>query len=1103
MKKPFKYRQVLLWTMRITATQLIFAIWFMGTGQAHDSSAQSLLSQKITIKATGSEVKKVLSQVEKQADVRFVFSSKLIKSARKVTVNAADKPLYEVLDQILTPLELQYEVSGKIIILKRQDALPPTELPSKSIAPKRNLTGKVVDEMNAPLPGVSIVVKGTQTGTTTDADGGFTLDVPDNAVLVLSFVGYTTKEIPVDNQSTISITLEADVKSLSELVVVGYGVVKKSDLTGSVASIKSAELNAYPATNLMQSLAGRATGVQISQNTGAPGSPMSVRIRGTNSVQGGNEPLYVVDGFPYSGNPTLLNNADVESIEILKDASATAIYGSRGANGVVLITTKKGKSGRISVDLDTYVGFQTPRKKIEMMNAKEYAQFYNEQAANDGLAPHFTQDEINGFGEGTDWQDLALHTAAIQNHSVSVNGGNEKTRFSISGSNFNQGGIIIGSNYVRNSIRANLSTDFSKKFKFDINTILSRIDTDRKNSGGGNRGNSLISAMLSGYPTVAPLLPEGGYSNLATVYSWGSNVITNPLNFIEQQTDHLRSNKVLANGALTYTPLDGLSIKISGGIENTDDRGDLYTTKKFVNSLGSATINTTQTTSLLNENTVSYVKEIGKHNISAVAGFTYQDFTTTELNTNASGFVSDIQESFDIGAGATQGVPRSSYSKWSLLSYLARFNYSFNDKFLATVSFRADGSSRYTEGQKWGYFPSGSLAYRLSEEQFIRNIPFISDLKIRVGYGETGSTAINPYFTLNQLESGKVIFGDALTTYYAPGLRLAGPLKWETTSQSDIGLDIGFLQNRFSLTLDYYIKNTRDLLNNVPLPSSLGYGYTIDNVGKVQNKGFEISANANVLTGAFKWNLSANASINKNKVLKLYGGNDVLGQAIDISVINDNINVLREGESIGAFYGYTEKGYDETGKIVYEDFNGNGTRDIGDKRIIGNPNPKLIYGFNSTMNFKNFELNVFIQGSQGNDIFNLSSVNQTMDYGQALNMPREVFENHWTPTNTNAKYPLITGKVSQAQVSNRFVEDGSYLRFKNIQLSYNVPVKNIKWLTSAQIYVSAQNLITFTKYSWFDPEISSYGSSNSIRMGIDHYSYPTAKTTTIGLRVGF
>lgn len=1102
MKKPFKYRQVLLWTMRITATQLIFAVWFIGTGFAHNSHAQSLLSQKITVVATGSEVRKVLNQVEKQVDVRFVFSSKLIKSARKVTVSATEKPLYEVLDQILTPLGLQYEVSGKIIILKRQDALP-TELPAKGISPKRNLTGKVVDETNTPLPGVSIVVRGTQTGTTTNGDGGFELDVPDNAVLVLSFVGYTTKEIPVENQSVINVTLEADVRALNELVVVGYGVVKKSDLTGSVASIKSTELNAYPATNLMQSLAGRATGVQISQNTGAPGSPISVRIRGTNSVQGGNEPLYVVDGFPYSGNPTLLNNADVESIEILKDASATAIYGSRGANGVVLITTKKGKSGRVSVDLDTYVGFQKPRKKIEMMNAKEYAQFYNEQASNDGLAPHFTQDEINGLGEGTAWQDIALRTAAIQNHSVSINGGNEKTRFSVSGSNFNQGGIIIGSDYVRNSVRANLSTDFSKKFKFDINTILSRIDSDRKNSEGGNRGSSLISAMLSGYPTVAPLTPEGNYSNLATVYSWGSNVITNPLNFIEQQSDHIRSNKVLANGALTFMPFEGLSIKISGGIENTDDRVDGYTTKKFVNSLGSAAISTTQTTSLLNENTVSYVKEIGKHNISAVAGFTYQDLTTTQLNTTGSGFVSDIQESFDIGAAATQGVPVSNYTKWSLLSYLARFNYSFNDRLLATVSFRADGSSRYTEGQKWGYFPSGSIAYRLSEEDFIKNIPFISDLKIRVGYGETGSTAINPYFTLNQLASGKVVFGDALTTYYAPGLRLAGPLKWETTSQSDIGLDIGFLQNRFSLTLDYYVKNTRDLLNNVPLPSSLGYGYTINNVGKVQNKGFEISANANILSGKFKWDVSANASINKNKVLKLYGGNDVLGEAINISVINDNINVLREGESIGAFYGYVEKGYDETGKIVYEDYNNNGTRDIGDKRIIGNPNPKLIYGFNSNMSFKNFELNVFVQGSQGNDIFNLSSVNQTMDYGQALNMPREVFENHWTPTNTNAKYPLITGKVSQAQVSNRFVEDGSYLRVKNIQLSYNLPIKDIKWLTNAQIYVSGQNLITFTKYSWFDPEISSYGGSNSIRMGIDHYSYPTAKTTTVGLRVGF
>ena len=436
---------------------------------------------------------------------------------------------------------------------------------------------------------------------------------------------------------------------------------------------------------------------------------------------------------------------------------------------------------------------------------------------------------------------------------------------------------------------------------------------------------------------------------------------------------------------------------------------------------------------------------------------------------------------------------------WSLV------NYSFNEKYLATVSFRADGSSRYSEGQKWGTFPSASLAWRLSEEEFIKNISFISDLKLRAGYGETGSTAIGPYYTLNQLQSSKVVFGDALVTGYAPTNRLAGPLKWETTAQADVGLDIGFLEHRLSLTVDYYVKNTRDLLNRVPLPSSQGYEFTVENIGEVQNKGVEFSANAVITEGPFKWDVSGNLSVNRNKVIKLYGGTDVLGQAVDISVINDNINILREGEPIGSFFGYMEKGYDNNGKIVYEDFNENGTRDIGDKRIIGNPHPDFIYGFNSNMSFKNFTLNIFIQGSQGNDIFNVSSVNQTLDYGQALNMPREVYENHWTPENPDAKYPVISRSTS-TQVSDRFVEDGSYLRFKNIQLSYNLPVTELKlpWLSKAEIYVSTQNLITFTKYSWYDPEINSYGGDDSrIRIGIDHYSYPTAKTMTVGLRLGF
>lgn len=1107
MKKELQVHGQLLFIMKVSFIHFICVLTFLGVAHASEITAQ-VLEKKITIDLNDVSLRVALQKIERATDVKFLYQSQLIAPKENVNIKATDERLGDLLKQIFDPLQITFEADGNQIVLTRQrtGALDITPVDPGSKTPYDILiSGTITDEQGQPLPGVNILVKGTTIGTTSDANGTYSLSVDDeSAVLVFSFIGFLTQEVPVGAQTNVNVVMAADVTSLQEVVVVGYGEVKKSDLTGSVASIKSEELNAYPTTNLVQSLAGRAPGVQISQNTGAPGASISVRVRGTNSVQGSNEPLYVVDGFPYSGNPTLLNNADIESIQILKDASATAIYGSRGANGVVIITTKRGKQGRTSVEYDGYFGWQTIRKKIDMMSAREYAMFYNEQAANDGLAPHFTQEEINSFGQGTDWQDLVLQTAPIQNHAVSINGGTEKTRFSISGSNFNQEGIIIGSDYVRNSVRANVTTDISKKFKFDLNTILSRIDSDRKNSGGGNRGGSLISAMLSGYPTQTPYNADGTYTNLSAAYSWGSNVITNPLNYIEQQSDHIRSNKVLINGALTFTPIEGLAIKISGGVENTEDRTDIYTTKKFINSTGSASIATTQISSVLNENTISYTKEFGAHNISAVAGFTYQNYTTTTLNASGSGFVSDVQESFDIGAASTQGVPSSSFSEWALLSYLARVNYTFKDKYLATISFRSDGSSRYSDGQKWGSFPSASLAWRLSEEEFIKNITFISDLKLRAGYGETGSTAINPYQTLNQLESGKVVFGDALVTYYAPGTRLSGPLKWETTAQTDIGLDIGFLQNRFSFTVDYYIKNTRDLLNTVPLPSSLGYGYTIQNVGKVQNKGLELSAGGVVLEGPFQWDVSANISFNKNKVVKLYGGNDVLGQSIDISVVNDNINILREGSPIGSFFGYVEKGYDSNGKIVYEDFSANGSRDINDKRIIGNPNPKYTYGFNSTMRYKNFELNVFIQGTYGNDIFNLSAVNQTLDYGQALNMPREVYEDHWTPENTDAKYPVIS-RTTQTQVSNRFVEDGSYLRFKNIQLSYNLPVANLNlnWLRKAQVYVSGQNMITLTDYSWYDPEINSYGGANSIRLGIDHYSYPTAKSMTVGVRLGF
>ncbi|GAB3991820.1 TonB-dependent receptor [Spirosoma daeguense] len=958
------------------------------------------------------------------------------------------------------------------------------------------------------LPGTTVSLKGTTTGTTTDATGNYRISIGNqaNATLVFSSVGYLTKEVSVGSQSTINVEMTVDDRQLDEVVVVGYGTVRKSDLTGSLAQVKGKEIDAFPATNVLQALSGRAPGVQVTQNTGAPGAAISVRIRGTNSIQGSNEPLYVVDGFPTSGsNPTIVNNSDIESIEILKDASATAIYGSRGANGVVIITTKQGKSGKMTVDYEGSYSIQSLRKKLDLMNAKEYAMFYNEQATNDKVAPYFTQDQINSFGEGYDWQNLVFQKAPMQTHNLTVSGGNEKTRFSVGGSIFKQDGIIRGSDYNRYSIRANISTDVSKKFNLSYGATLTKITTGRQNSGGGNRGGTLISAAISAPPTLTPYNDNGSYRVLATAYPFISNVLINPLNYLEQFTDNVDANRVLANAALTFKPFDGLSIKISGGIENSDDQTDTYTTTKFINSQGSASVSSSRGMSLLSENTISYIKTIGqKHSISAVAGFTYQDFMNKSLNASGVGFLSDITETANLGSAAIPGIPGTSYSFSTLLSYLGRVNYSYNNKYLFTASIRADGSSKYSEGNKWGYFPSGALAWRVSEEDFMKNVSFMTDLKARASWGLTGSQAIGAYATLNNLSAGKTVFDDALFNTFAPGTQLPGNLKWETTEQLDFGIDAGFLNNRFQLTLDYYIKNTRDLLNTVQLPSGFGFTSTIRNVGEIQNKGLEVALTARVIDKAFKWDLNGNIAFNRSKVVKLEGGQDILGGSVGVTLISDAANLLREGLPMSVFYGYVEDGYTDQGRVKYKDLNGDNVINQQDKTVIGDPNPKFIYGLNSTMSFKGFTLTAFFQGTQGNNLVNVSSINNTLDYGFGLNMPREVYLNHWTPTNTNAKYPVIS-RANSYNYSNRFVEDGSYLRLRTIQLAYDLPLQTlgVTWMRTAQIYASGQNLLTLTKYSWWDPETNSQGGANAIGQGIDHYSYPTSKAVTFGIRVGF
>ena len=983
---------------------------------------------------------------------------------------------------------------------------PKKQIVQNDTVPKTadKVTGRVTDKSGESLPGATVQVKGTNVGSITDEKGDYQIQLPQNServILVFSFVGFQSKEVSVGNQNKINVMLVSEEEELDEVVVIGYGSARKADLTGAIAQVTTEEVNSFPTTNVVQALTGRASGVQVIQNDGAPGGGIDIRVRGSNSIQGNNSPLYVIDGFPYSGSPTNLSNADIASIEVLKDASATAIYGSRGANGVILITTKGGVQAPTQVEFDTYYSVQSLRNRLDLMNGSQYATLMNIQAENDGLDPYFTESEIAGFGPGTDWQDVVFDKAPIKSSSIRVSGGNEATRFSVGGSIFDQEGIIQGSDYNRYALQSSIHHALSDKVSIDFSSTLTKLQTARRDSDGGARGNSMIGAALVASPLSNPYNQDGTLTVLSQDFPFVSPDLINPLNFINEQFDNVSANIVLANAAVSYKPIPEITIKVSGGIENRDDRTDNYKTTNFINSNGAASVNTRQYTSRLNENTITYTDTLNeKHLFDVLAGFTYQDFQTQYLAGNASGFLSDVFETDNLGAAITPGVPTSGYAKSTLLSYLGRLNYNYDGKYFATATFRSDGSSRYSDGNKWGFFPSAALAWRVSQEGFMQNQQTVSELKLRTSWGLTGSQAIAPYSTLNRLFPGYTVFGDDLYSTFAPQAVLPGDLKWETTEQFDIGVDLGLWGDRVVLGGDFYVKNTRDLLSTVRLPSSFGYTTTIANVGEIQNKGVELTLNTLILNKAFQWTLNGNISFNRNKVVSLNDGAPILTNYINVITIADNFSIMEEGKPLGQFWGYVEEGYTETGMIAYKDLNNDGEITEDDKTYIGDPNPDFYYGLNSSMSYKNFQLDLFFQGTKGNDIFNVSSISSTMDYGQGLNMPKEVLDDHWSAQNTDAKYPLIS-RNTNVKVSDRFVEDGSYLRMKNIQLAYNFSFPSSKWISNLRFYVSGQNLVTFTDYSWWDPEVNSKGGDTSL--GIDHFSYPIPKSYTVGLSATF
>ncbi|TKK66024.1 TonB-dependent receptor [Ilyomonas limi] len=1007
-----------------------------------------------------------------------------------------------------------------------------------AIKAQQTVTGKVTDIEGKSLPGVSIMIKNTTVGSTSDNAGNFRINVTSNSdTLVFSLVGFAIKEVAVNGQSRFDVTLVENASKLNEVVVVGYGTVKKSDLTGSVVSISSEQLKAVPVTTFDQALQGRAAGVQVVQATGAPGGGTNIRIRGTTSVNASSEPLYVIDGLLINSNTSemsiggrgpavsplaTINPSDIESIEILKDASATAIYGSRAANGVVLITTRKGKAGKASLNLESYYGVQEATKKLNLLNAAQYAELVNEAEQNAGRTPVYPNPQ--SLGKGTDWQEALFQQAPIANVQLSVTGGNEKTRYAVGGGYFSQKGIVVGSDLNRYSFRTNLETEVSKKLTVGTNISYNRMQTNGVLTGPA----PVVQGVVYNALLFNPILPvydssrAGGY----TFAHDRRDAVANPIAEAREYEAVTTTSRLLGTVFAQYEIIEGLSLRSSFGIDALSTKSNTFGPnflKRTENSMGEASIATLEALTWLNTNTLTYNKQINANNsINALAGLEFQKFRNETTSMYAFGFPESTTGWHNISAGENPQPLSNGETEWSIASYFGRLNYSLMNKYLFTLTGRVDGSSKFAEGNKYGFFPSGAFAWRMSEEPFMKNVSFISDLKLRASYGRTGNQSIPPYQSL-ALISGSGIEGVFSNGNIITAVRGRQPiqypnklLKWETTDQANVGIDMAVFRGRLSLTAEVYHKNTKDLLLSTPLPYTTGFGSSLTNVGNITNKGVDLSLSSVNFDGVLNWTTSVNFSVNRNKVTELVSDEDV-------HLIAGN--VLRVGQPVGSFYGYVFDGIFQNaddiakspiltgtnpapGDLKYKDISGPGGAPDGivnefDRTIIGSAQPDFTWGLNNTLSFKNLTLSFFFQGSQGNELINQNLADLANLNGKQ-NVLADVALNRWTPQHPGNKYPRAYTDANDNVFSSRFIEDASYLRLKNVTLGYNLPSSALKrmGLSNVRLYVSGTNLWTVTGYSGFDPEGNAYGGTTDI-VGVDYGGYPLAKTYTVGLNIGF
>ncbi len=1000
-----------------------------------------------------------------------------------------------------------------------------------------SVRGTVKDlENDSGMPGVNVLVKGTSVGTVTDIEGNYSLTVPaDGSILVFSSVGYETIETEINGRTTIDIDLAPDLQSLSEVVVVGYGTVKKSDLTGSVASIQGESVKEFPVASIDQGIQARAPGVQVTQASAAPGGGVSVRIRGSNSINSGSEPLYVIDGFPiYPDNgaygvggdrrPTnimaTINPNDIESIEILKDASATSIYGSRGSNGVVLITTKRGKAGEAKIEYDGSVSVQSIANNLEVLNGSEFATYLNTLEISQGGAPIYSQEEIDAIGEGTNWMDVVTRPGRINSHQLSFSGGNEKMRYAIVGNYFNNKGIIENTDFQRYGLRLNLDNDaLNDRLTINSSWSFNRTNSNNAPTDRGGPGGVIITAL--GLDPTVPVRDENGDFVLA---SYDGRFFTNPLQELENVTDGDVNNRVLGNTSFNFKIIEGLNFKTSIGADVINaSRTTFYPvgiSRLGRDRAGELTKANRNSLNILNENILSYNRQINdNHTIDVIAGYTFQKEVNEGMSATNRGLSAVNVDQATLGGGTDIQIPFSERREWLLKSFLARINYNLMERYLLTFSFRRDGSSRFGAANKWANFPSVALGWRVIEEEFFQNSPLVnafSDLKLRASWGITGNSEIPVYNSQANLNEYNYVFGSNLVLGLADA-RLSNPdLRWESTQMFNVGLDFSFLENKLNLTADYFYNDTEDLLLYVSIPPSLGFSSVLKNSGSLENKGFELSLNYIAIDRQdFRWNVSGNISFLRNKITDLGSSTPFFSESTSGHLGVDG-SWVEAGNPIGVWRGYHYIGLfqsqeeidnnpslsgDKPGYPRYQDTDGDGSISPDDYVIIGDPNPDFTWGLSTTLNFKNFDFSLFLRGVQGNEVRNLQQ-SEIGDGVQKINQLSSILVDSWTPQNTDASRPIVDGNrdfANSFRDSDYFIEDGSFIRVQNVSLGYTLPVSNV--IRNARIYISAQNPLLFTNYSGFDPEVNNRG-QNNLNRGDDYDAYPRSRTFTVGVNLG-